>query len=78
MNAFLAYFGLYKPSFAQIDKTAKDTPVDATAPLRATYREVLLRNVDGTPEHEAAVLSTYVVVPPEGDRLSSRIVFADV
>lgn len=78
MNAFLAWFGFGRPAFAQIDKSASDTPVDAAAPLRATYREVLLRSVDGTPEHEAAVLSTYVVVPPDGDRLSSRIVFADV
>ncbi len=79
MNSFLAWLGLGRPTFAQIDKTAKDTPVDAAAPLtRATYREVLLRSVDGTPEHEAAVLSTYVVVPPDSDTVSSRLVYADV
>jgi hypothetical protein len=79
MNAFLSWFGYGQPTFAQVDKTAKDTPSDASTPLvRATYREVLLRNIDGTPEFEAAVLSTYVVVPPEGDTLSSRLVYVDV
>lgn len=84
MNALIAWFGFGRPTFAQVDKTAKDTPPDAAAPLtRATYREVLLRSVDGTPEHEAAVLSTYIVVPPAttgaaGDTVSSRLVYADV
>jgi hypothetical protein len=84
MNTLLAWFGFGQPTFAQVDKTAKDTPVDAAVPLtRATYREVLLRNIDGTPEFEAAVLSTYIVVPPEAtatacDTLSSRLVYADV
>jgi hypothetical protein len=84
MNSLIAWFGFGRPTFSQVDKTAKDTPVDAAAPLtRATYREVLLRSIDGTPEHEAAVLSTYVVVPPQAtgtacDALSSRLVYADV
>jgi hypothetical protein len=75
----LSWFGFGKPTFAQVDKTASDTPPDAAAPLtRATYREVLLRGVDGTPEHEAATIATYVVVAREPDAAPSRVVFADV
>jgi hypothetical protein len=96
MNTLIAWFGFGKPSFTQIDKTAKDTAVDAmqgipapptaiplttTRPItRATYREVLLRSVDGTPEFEefeAATIATYVVLPHDGV-VSSRLVYADV
>jgi len=68
MNTLIALFGFGKPSFTQVDKTAKDTPVDAmqgipapptddppttTGPItRATYREVLLRSVPGTQEFD--------------------------
>jgi len=82
MNTFLAWIGVGRPKFVQIDVTAKDTPVDAATPLiRASYREVLLRNVEGTPEHESAIISTYVVIPRESGtltELSSRLVFSDV
>ena len=96
MNTLIAWFGFGQPSFRQVDKTAKDTPVAAMqgipAPLRdtpptttgpitrATYREVLLRSVAGTPEFEefeAATLATYVMLPHDGV-VSSRLVYADV
>jgi hypothetical protein len=96
MNTLIAWFGFGQPSLTQVDKTAKDTPVDAmqgipapptdippTPPgpiTRATYREVLLRSVDGTPEFEAfeaATIATYVVLPRDGV-VSSRLVYADV
>ncbi len=76
----LSWFGFSKATFAQVDKTASDTPPDDAAPLtRGTYREVLLRGVDGTPEHEAMTIATYVVVARDADAApASRVVFADV
>ena len=94
MNTLLAWFGLAKPAFVQIDKTATDTPLNAAAPLtRASYRDVLLRNVTVVLPDDAVVAS-YVLVPRDNadpctqtptctpsdtlPALSARLVYADV
>ena len=73
MNTFFAWLGWTKPESMQIDKTATESLT------RATYREVLLRNIAGSTELDTTI-STYVFVSSEDESLDtdlSRRVFVN-